>query len=303
MAKPGIIKQSMRTLFAEGVLRLFALLPLPLNHTIGAVAGWLAWKLPTRAKRITLRNLEQCYPDLSPSARDKLARCSLIETGKTATEMGPIWLWPKQRIQRMIYQVSGEHHLHDALARDKGVILAIPHLGAWEMVGLYSSLNYSITAMYRPPRLEGMDATVRRGRERMGAQLVPADTGGVRALYKTLAQGKIVCILPDQVPSAGQGIFAPFFDITANTMTLLPRLIQKFGSEVIFCYAERLHRGYGFHIHFLPAPEGILDSDPTKSATSLNQGVEQCVRTLPEQYQWSYKRFRNRPQGETDFYR
>ena len=303
MAKPGAIKQSIRTLFAQGVLRLFALLPLPVNHAVGALAGWLSWKLPTRAKRVTLRNLEHCYPDLSSPARNELARRSLIETGKTATEMGPLWLWPKQRIQQLICQVSGEGYLRDALARNRGVVLAIPHLGAWEMVGLYSSLSYSITALYRPPRLEGMDAMARRARKRFGAQLVPTDAGGVRALYKTLAQGEIICILPDQVPSTGQGILAPFFGINANTMTLLSRLSRKFNSEIIFCYAERLPGRSGFHIHFSTAPKDIHHSDPSRSATSLNNGVEQCIRALPEQYQWSYKRFRSRSQGEPDFYK
>ncbi|HHL45614.1 MAG TPA: lipid A biosynthesis acyltransferase [Gammaproteobacteria bacterium] len=303
MTESVISKPALRAFFARKTLQLFALLPLPANHLVGALFGWLAWKLPTRAKRITLRNLERCYPELRFRERNRMVQNSLIETGKTATEMGPLWLWPEQRIQRLICQVSGEQHLHDALHRRKGVILAIPHLGAWEMVGLYCSLNHSITALYRPPRLEGMDAMVRQGRERFGATLVPTDAGGVRALYKTLGRGEIVCILPDQVPSAGQGVFAPFFAISANTMTLLSRLGQKFGSEVIFCYAERLPRGRGFHIHFSPAPEQIHDADPLRSATALNQGVEQCVRALPEQYQWSYKRFRSRPPGESGFYK
>ncbi len=303
MAESVISRQAVRTFFAKGTLRLFALLPLPANHFAGILLGWLAWKLPTRAKRITLRNLERCYPALSSRERNRLARNSLLETGKTATEMGPLWLWPEQRIQRLICQVEGEQHLHDALNRGKGVILAIPHLGAWEMVGLYCSLNYPVTSLYRPPRLGGMDSMVRQGRERFGAKLVPTDAGGVRALYKTLGRGEMVCILPDQVPSAGQGVFAPLFTISANTMTLLSRLGRKFGSEVIFCHAERLPRGSGFRIHFSPAPEGIRDADPLRSATALNLGVEQCIRALPEQYQWSYKRFRSRPPGEPDFYR
>ncbi len=303
MAESVISRQAVRTFFARGTLRLFALLPLPVTHVAGTLLGWLAWRLPTRAKRITLRNLERCYPELSSREQNRLARNSLVETGKTAAETGPLWLWPEQRIQRLIRQVSGEQHLHDALNRGKGVILAIPHLGAWEMVGLYCSLNHPVTSLYRPPRLQGMDAMIRQSRERFGASLVPTDAGGVRALYKTLGRGEIVCILPDQVPSAGQGIFAPFFAISANTMTLLSRLGWKFGSEIVFCYAERLSRGRGFHIHFLPAPEQIHDADPLRSATALNQGVEQCVRALPEQYQWSYKRFRSRPPGESGFYK
>ena len=294
-----IDKHSLRAWLAQGTLRLSALMPLPLNHWSGALLGWLAWLLPSRARRVTMRNLERCYPDLSPRARNHLARNSLMETGKTATEMGPLWLWPEQRIRRLVHGVTGEQHLRNALAGGRGVIVAIPHLGAWEMVGLYCSLRYPMTALYRPPHLPELEETVRRGRERFGARLVPTGARGVRALYRGLERGEIVCILPDQVPSTGQWVYAPFFGIPAKTMTLVSRLTRRFGSEVIFCYAERLPRG-GFHIHFLAAPEQIRGDDLLISASLLNQGVERCVRALPEQYQWSYKRFRG--QAAEDFY-
>ena len=44
------------------------------------------------------------------------------------------------------------------------------------------------------------------------------------------------------------------------------------------------------------------ESDPERAAAALNRGVEQCVRQLPHQYQWSYKRFRKRPAGEREIY-
>ncbi len=295
--------RTFRTRLAQGALQLLTHLPLSWNHRLGALAGWLAWRLPTRARRITLRNLERCLPELPAVQQKRLARYSLMETGKTATEIGPLWHWPEWRIRRLVHEVSGLHHLRDALDEGKGVILAIPHLGSWEMVGLYCSLHHPITALYRPPRERGMEATIRAGRERFGARLVPTDAAGVRALYGALKAGEMVCILPDQVPSAGQGVFAPFFGIPAKTMTLLPRLARRFDSRVIFCYAERLPKGGGFHIHFLPAPEGIDAHDPVTAAAALNRGVEQCVRALPEQYQWSYKRFRRQPPGEPKFYR
>ncbi len=285
------------------MLRLLALLPLRWNHAVGAFIGKMAWWLPTRAKRITLLNLEHCYPELSPSLQRHLARRSLVETGKTATEIGPLWCWPEWRIRRLVHQVSGLHHLREGLNRGKGVILAIPHLGAWEMVGLYCSLHHPVTALYRPPRQQGMEPITRTGRERFGARLVPTDARGVRALYNALKEGEVVCILPDQVPSAGQGVFAPFFGIPAKTMTLLPRLVGNLGSSVIFCYAERLPAGLGYHIHFLPASGKIADRNPEVSATALNAGIEQCVRSRPEQYQWSYKRFRRQPAGKPKFYR
>jgi KDO2-lipid IV(A) lauroyltransferase len=97
-------------------------------------------------------------------------------------------------------------------------------------------------------------------------------------------------------------LHAPFFNLPANTMTLLPRLAAKTGAAVIFCYAERLSKNRGFHLHFLPGSAQIGHADPLTGATALNAGIETCVRRLPEQYQWSYKRFKIRPPGTPRYY-
>jgi KDO2-lipid IV(A) lauroyltransferase len=148
-----------------------------------------------------------------------------------------------------------------------------------------------------------MGKLMRATRERFGARLVSADNTGIRALYKALERGEMVAILPDQVPSARSGsVFAPFFGIPASTMVLLSRLAVKTGAPVMFAYAERLPRGRGYHLHFLPAPPDVNHGDLESSAATVNAMVEKCVRAAPDQYQWVYKRFRVRPAGDKAFY-
>jgi KDO2-lipid IV(A) lauroyltransferase len=107
----------------------------------------------------------------------------------------------------------------------------------------------------------------------------------------------MVGILPDQDAGSGQGVFVPFFGEPANTMTLLSRLAARTRALVVVAYAERLSGSRGFHVHFVPASEAIYDEDFERSAASLNRDIERCVRDLPQQYLWSYKRFRIRPRG------
>lgn len=125
----------------------------------------------------------------------------------------------------------------------------------------------------------------------------------MRTLYRRLAAGGVVGILPDQQPKQGEGEFAPFFGIEALTMVLVPRLAERTGATVLFAFAERLPRGAGFRIHLLPAPDGIADPDLRVACTALNAGVESCVRVAPEQYQWHYKRYSNRPAGQANPYK
>lgn len=112
-----------------------------------------------------------------------------------------------------------------------------------------------------------------------------------------LRQGQVVGILPDQEPLKDHGVFAPFFGIPVLTMTLVGRLVRRFEAEVVFGAAERTAKGK-FRVRIIEAPEGLGDKDPVRAATQLNLGVEQCVRASPEQYTWSYRRFRTRPPEE-----
>lgn len=283
------------------LLRLVVRLPLPWLHGIGAFLGWLSWLVPNPNKAVTLRNLELCFPQWDRAARNALARRTLIETGKALLETPLLWLAPGERVLGLVREVRGLELMEQTLAGGKGVIAVSPHLGSWELCGLYLT-RYGITSLYRPPRKQALEELIRSARERLGATLVPTDARGVRALYQALSRGGLIGILPDQDPRDEAGAFAPFFGIPAKTMTLLPRLAHKSGAPVVYTFAERLPRGRGFRLHFLPAPTGIASDDMITAVTALNQGVEQCVRIAPEQYQWAYKRFRTRPEGEAPLY-
>lgn len=285
-----------------GLIHVLALLPLPLLHAIGKLLGLLFFLLPNRHRAISARNLQLCFPQLSPWSRLQLLRRTLEESGKTIMEVPLLWCASQRRIMGLIKGRSGEALVHQAMAAGKGMITVSPHIGAWELVGLELSPRYDMTIMYRPPRYPSIDPVMRNGRERFGAHLAPADASGIKVLMQSLRQGKMIGILPDQDPRDSGGVFAPFFGIAANTMTLLPRLAQKSGAAVIYCFAERLSWGRGFRLHFIPAPE-VASSDMQVAATAVNAAVEKCVRLAPAQYQWSYKRFRTRPAGEASLYK
>lgn len=300
--KRAFFRFSITSTILKGFLRFFSLLPLRLVHALGIAIGFGLAYIPSTRRRTTHTNLAMCFPDMSLRDRKRLARHNLIETGKTVVETGALWLWDRQRVLDKVRQVDGEQYLESAMARGKGVILAFPHLGAWEMVNVYCSTRYSLTCLYRRPRIKGMDQFMLESRQRLGASLVPNDVNGVRALLKTLKAGNMVGILPDQCPKRDKGSFAPFFGIQANTMTLLSRLLEKTAATLIFAYAERLPAGKGYHVHFRPPMADVAGLNLDQSLAAINDTVEACVRDLPDQYLWCYKRFRVRPLGEKGLY-
>lgn len=284
---------------ALGALRLCACLPLSRAQALGRFLGAVMWRFARRTRLFAECNLALCLPELSETEREALARESLAHLGMAFTEAGALWLWPQERLARIPCSTVNEELLDAALAAGRGVLIALPHLGAWEFLNPYLiARGVPFMAMYRPARLPELDGLMRGARERMGATLVPANAGGVKALMRHLAQGGLSVILPDQEPEASGGVYAPFFGLSALTATLYSRLLAKTGAAPLFAYVERRAGAAGYRVHFHAAPAGLADADPVVAAAALNRGVEECVRALPAQYQWTYKRFSTRPAGQ-----
>lgn|SRR5690625_1003850 len=292
---------SLKVRLALFLIRLLGLLPLSLNHLLGGALGLLFSTIPSKTRRTVRVNLALCFPELSDRERQRLLRRSFIETGKTASEAAYFWTRKPAKLERLIVEIKGLETLQAKLAQQRGLIVAVPHLGAWELLGLYWAQRLPLHSMYRPPRHQEYEALLTWVRERSGATLLPATASGIRQLYRALTQGKVIAILPDQEPP-GQGVFVPFFGHPAKTMTLLPKFAQRSGAPVLFSFAERLPWARGYRIHLLAAPTEIADPDPEKAATALNAMVETCARIAPAQYQWTYRRFRRQQDGSAGPY-
>jgi KDO2-lipid IV(A) lauroyltransferase len=285
--------------YLEGLLRLLSGWPLWLLHGLGAVIGWFIAHTPNRQRRNALINIALYRPALGTRAQIRLRNRSLLAFGCTYCEMGLLWLRPPQEVLGLIREVRGG----ELLRRDdgRGLIVLSPHLGAWELAGLYLVAQGPTTIFYKPQKQ--LDDLIVGARRRTGAKLAPITARGIRALVQGLAAGEYAGILPDQQPRADKGAaFAPLFGISAWTMVLVNRLARKSGARVIFMFAERLPRAQGYRIHCLPAPDGIDSDDDAVAAAALNQGIERCIDVCPEQYLWPYRRFRRRPDGAPKVY-
>lgn len=272
------------------LLWLLGRLPLRALHALGAALGLLWLRAGFREARVAAVNLRLCFPELDAAARARLQRLTLVETGRTAAELP--WLWSRSAatLARAIRVVDGEQLFLDAIAAGRGVLIAAPHLGAWEALNLYLSRTAPVAILYRPPRLAWVEDLINRCRGRLGAEPVRAEAAGVRTLLKRLKDGGVVGILPDQQPKVGEGDFAPFFGRPALTMALFPKLAARTGARVLYAWAERLPRGRGYAVRF-------VEHGGAADAAAMNAAIEALARGCPAQYQWTYKRFGIQPDG------
>lgn len=268
------------------VFRLLARLPLSWLHVVGVALGWLVyWCSPSYAARLR-ENLYRSGVCAGEAHCKDLLRGAVAEAGKGMIELIAVWFGSDEKVARLAVACEGWNVVEAARARGKGIIIVTPHLGCFEMVSLYFVQRLPMTVMYRPPRLAWLEPLMIAGRSRWQATVAPANLRGVRMFYRTLQHGGTVGLLPDQAPGAGDGVWADFFGRPAYTMTLVARLLRATGATVIMVFAERLPGGQGYHLHFEEVPTAQFDE------AALNRAVEAQVRRRPEQYLWSYNRYK-----------
>jgi KDO2-lipid IV(A) lauroyltransferase len=193
----------------------------------------------------------------------------------------------------LVREVRGWEHVEAARAAGKGIVALEPHLGNWELGALYLGQYVPVTFLYRPARQAWADELSRRGRERGGVRLATPDVKGVRAMLQALKRGEGAGVLPDQVASKGDGVWVPFFGRPAYTPTLAYRLVQSTGAVPLLFFCERLDWGQGFRLWVMPTPD--LGGTPAEAAGRLNGALEALIRQHPDQYLWSYRRYKRPP--------
>lgn len=267
---------------------LLARLPLPLLYRLGGPFGWLVyWSSGRYAARLR-ENLRLAGLADSESGYRKMLHANIREAGRSVLELPWIWRRPLPQVVDSVVACHGWAHLEAARALGKGVIMLTPHIGCFEVIGLYLAEKFPMTCMYRPPRYPALDKLMHQGRERGHMRLAPTDLGGVRLLLKALKRGEIIGVLPDQAPGNGEGEWAPFFGRPAYTMTLIGRLLESSGAAIVMCHSERLPQGKGYALHFTPLSFDATESIPRQ----MNAALEAVIRNHPEQYMWSYNRYK-----------
>jgi KDO2-lipid IV(A) lauroyltransferase len=270
------------------LIRLLAALPLPLLHAAGALLGWAVYALSPTYRWQLRQNLSQAgYRDAATR------RAAIASAGKGLLELPAIWLRPRADVLRWVRRIDGEALIEAARAQGLGIVFLTPHQGCFEITAKVAAERFPITALYRPPKQRFMQALIEAGRAGPNLRLATPDYAGVRELLGALKRKEAVGVLPDQVPSEGEGEWVEFFGRPAYTMTLAGRLARRAGSVTLLAFGERLPRGRGYVVHLRRLPAALPgESD----ARRVNRALEALVRECPQQYLWGYNRYK-RPRG------
>ncbi|HEY1092962.1 MAG TPA: lipid A biosynthesis acyltransferase [Burkholderiaceae bacterium] len=291
--------------FAIGLLWLLQLLPLPLLAALGRGLGKLLWPLAGSRRRIALRNLELCFPELDAAARETLARQHFEFMGRSILERGLLWFASAERLQRLVH-IDGDIQLAEKLWAEKQqpVMWLLPHFAGLEWASPALMLNQKMPAVdvYQKQSNPVFDARLLAGRGRFGTNAFVDRHDGIRPVLRLLKQGYGFVNAPDMDFGLKDSAFVPFFGVPACTLLAPSRIARSAKMVVQPLVATMLPGGQGVRVSAGAPLADYPTDDPEADARTLHAWLEAQIRANPAQYLWVHKRFKTRPAGEASLY-
>ena len=283
-----------------GFWRLLSWLPLPVMYWLGVVGGEIVYHMHGSRRSATLRNLAACFPERKKAEIRALAKEHFRILMFAVLILGVGWWSSKSRLNRLT-RFRNREVFERARSRGENIILLAPHFVGLEYGGIYLSTVAPSVSMYKRNKHPLVDALIKRYRSRFGL-IQYTHKEPLKPMITALRRGCQFYYLPDQDPGRNRSVFAPFYSIQAATFATLGRIARLGNATVIPCATRLLPGGRGFEIIFGQPLENYPCGDQVVDATTMNRAIEALIEYAPEQYFWSHKRFKTRPEGEPKFY-
>ena len=282
-----------------GFLRLSCFLPYGWQIGLGKSIGRLAHRIAPKRRAITRRNIELCFPELSPEERDRLAREHFEALGASLMELA-LGRWASKEKILSLTTIVGGQHIQETLDSGYGVILLSAHFTALDICG-HALLEISPTfdVVYRKFR-SGLTTELVAGAREVNARKV-INKNDIKSMVRGLREGVPVWYAPDQSYRLKQSALVPFFGVPAMTNIATTTLAKLGRAKAIPFLPRRLPEG-GYELTILPPIEGIPSDNPVEDTKKYNSIIEKHIRTCPEQYYWVHRKFKDRPDSLPDVY-
>lgn len=301
----GLVRSYVEFAIAWVVLHGVRLLPRWMALKGGQAVGTIAYSVLPRLRRHAEANLRLAFPELPETERQRIKRGTFRNLGRLLGEVSQFPKLNRRNIESVVSYVGLENYL-DAKAAGRGVILLTGHIGAWELsVFAHSIYGHPMSFLARRVDNPLVERLAESNRTRFGNRSIDKKNS-VREVLKTLKSGGVVGILADLNASREEGVFCDFFGIPACTTAGVATLALRTGAIVLPGYivwdeAAKIHR-----LHFEKPVEtvstGNRDEDVQTNTAIYTKVIESIVRRYPDQWLWIHRRWRTRPEGESEIY-
>ena len=275
-----------------------ARLPLAWLRGLGWLLGLLLYAVAAPRRRVARINLGLCFPDLSPQTLQALTRRSFVCFAQAWLDRAWLWHGAPAVVRRRLH-LTGELGQLDGVAP---LVIFAPHFvgldAGW--TALTQQLPRRFTTIYTRAAQPGLDAWIQAGRQRFGGARLFARIDAAKPVLAALRAGEPLYLLPDMNFDVIDSVFVPFFGVPAATLPSLSRF-ARLGRARVVPVLSRLTRT-GYEVQVLPAWTDVPSDDLQADTALMNQRLAAYISTMPEQYYWVHKRFKDRPPGMPSVY-
>jgi Kdo2-lipid IVA lauroyltransferase/acyltransferase len=216
-----------------------------------------------------------------------------------ALDYGVLWNGTREQVQDFV-RVEGIEHLRQPA--NYPLILLAPHFVGLDAGGMRIATEHQVVTIYARQSNPVWDQWLRRGRARFNEPVLIARRGfDLRNALRGMRSGLPFYYLPDMDNGDGNSIFVPFFGVPAATLPMVSRLARSISAKVVMAVTEQTPAGYVLHIEapWADFPGPSIEADTLR----MNQEIERWVRLMPDQYLWTHRRFKTRPEGAPGIYK
>ena len=273
------------------------------RQRLGRWLGAATYRFVKPRVAVARRNLDLCFPDMDPQARQTLLRQHFRALAQSVVDRGVLWFAPPEKVREMV-TMSGYEHLQRQLDAKQSCILLAPHFIGLDAAASRLTMDCpSGATMYAPQSDPDVDALVREGRTRFNDVHLVSRRDGVRSLLRHVRAARPLYYLPDMDFGRKGAVFAPFFGVQAATMPSTAQIARTFELPVLPVLSTWDPDTGRYHIEVLPPIEDFPgEQSPEEATARLNGLIEEWVMRVPSQYYWVHRRFKTRPLGEAKLY-
>jgi len=288
----------MGTRFLLFLMRALAPLPLAWVRALGWLLGQVLYGLVGSRRHVVQTNLRLCFPHLDAAQVRALSRRVFVRFAQAWLDRA--WLWHgSPATVRARLKITGAL---DELTGPDPVVIFAPHFVGMDAGGmaLAQQLSLPMSSIYTNQSNKVVDAWLLKGRQRFGSTRLFGRADGVRTIVSSLRRGERLCLLPDMNFGPHESLFVPFYGISAATVPSLSRFARLGRAKVIPILSRMTPQGY--EVQVLPAWEDFPTDDLRADTALMNTRLQSYIDTMPDQYYWLHKRFKDRPAGEPALY-
>ncbi len=281
-----------------GFMRALGHLPLAWVRALGWLLGRFLHVAARSRRHVVMTNLRLCFPQWTDARRELVAREHFIYFAQAWLDRG--WLWHgAPEVVRKRLRMTGDAL---AISNDQPLVIFAPHFVGLDAGGMALAQQVSRwhISIYSHQSNQMVDAWVKAGRQRFGHVNLFDRADGPKPVIAAVRRGAALYLLPDMNYGLPESIFVPFYGVPAATVTSLSRMARLGKAKIVPVVTRMTPTGYDIEV--MPAwtdvPSGDLESDTLK----MNQRLQGWIDTMPAQYYWVHKRFKDRPAGQDPVY-